>query len=111
MAKVVCKRCESEKIVVVNEMIEQPQKEGTVFFGFLYAIGYIGALLGLMGLSGGEVDSPSRLIGLYVLLGSISFLILVYIFRLLQPFRYKNKTKCICLDCGRTWYLDEENKN
>ena len=71
MAKVVCKSCESEKIVVVNEMIEQPNKEGTVFFGFLYVIGCIGALLGLMGLSRGEVDSPSRLISLYVLLGSI----------------------------------------
>ena len=23
--------------------------------------------------------------------------------------RYKNKTKCICLECGHTWYLGEDD--
>lgn len=110
MAKVVCKRCESDKIVVVNEMIEQPDKEGSTFFGFLYLLGIIGIIIGLYVAC---IYSPI-IIGLSVFGYSLLFLICIGLFRLLQPFRYKNKTKCICLDCGHTWYLGEDkpqNKN
>lgn len=108
MAKVVCKQCESDKIVVVNEMIEQPNKEGAVFFYILYTLGFIVFLVSLLMFSGEvEYRNPLR----HILLGcSLFFLLMIYVFRLLQPFRYKNKTKCICLDCGKTWYLEEEKE-
>ena len=109
MAKVVCKRCESEKIVVVNEMVEQPNKEGNGFFDFLYTISIISAIIGLIMIVAPNI--VKGFIGAYILAGSILFIILIYIFRLLQPFRYTNKTKCICLNCGHTWYLGEENEN
>ncbi len=111
MAKVVCKRCESEKIVVVNEMIEQPNKEGNGFFFFLYLIGCLAMFLGIF--LAFRNDYP-KTVGLSIAGYALLFLIFTGLFRFLQPFRYKNKTKCICLDCGHTWYLGEDkpqNKN
>ena len=107
MAKVVCKKCSNEKIVVVNEMIEQPKKEGEWFFVILYTLCLIAFSISLLMFSGEvEYRNPLR----HILLGySLLSLVLIFIFRLLQPFRYKNKTKCICLECGHTWYLGEDN--
>lgn len=107
MSKVSCFNCDSDNIVIVNELIEKKEKEGAVFFAFLYAILYLVIFICFFILLKGNFVEGAR--ALYVLIGSLSFLILVYIFRLLQPFRYENKIKCICLDCGSTWYLEDNN--
>lgn len=109
MSKIVCSNCNSNNIVVVNEMIEKPEKEGAIFFSILHALSFIAIIVSFIFLVRGNVYEGT--IALYVFIGSILFLILTYIFRLLQPFRYENKTKCICLDCGDTWYLDDKKQN
>lgn len=109
MSKIVCSNCNSNNIVVVNEMIEKPEKEGQGFFTFLYIIFSLAIVVGFFFIV--SEDAIISAVGVYVFIGSILFLILTYIFRLLQPFRYENKTKCICLDCGDTWYLDDKKQN
>ena len=108
MAKVVCEACSSEKIVVVNEMIERPGKEGTVFFSVIFALAIVCALVGFYFIATPPVSRG--IIGATIIGYSILAMIMIWLFRLLQPFRYKNKTKCICLECGHTWYLGKEDK-
>ncbi|MBQ7340364.1 MAG: hypothetical protein IJW43_05890 [Clostridia bacterium] len=109
MSKIVCPNCNNDKIVFVNELIEKPEKEGAVFFSLLRAVCFLVILISFIFFVRGE--ELEKIPALYVLIGSCLFLILTYIFRLLQPFRYENKTKCICLDCGDTWYLDDKKQS
>lgn len=107
MAKVVCKKCSNEKIVVVNEMIEQPKKEGYWFFALITTIAIIAIIIGFSFLTQPPVSRG--VIGLTIMGYSLLIIVVTWFFRLLQPFRYKNKTKCICLECGHTWYLGEDD--
>lgn len=108
MAKVVCKECSSDRIVVVNEMIERGEKEGTLFFSLIFTLAIVAVIVGFALMLTPPVSKG--IIGLTIAGYALGVIILTWFFRLLQPFRYKNKTKCICLECGHTWYLGEENQ-
>ena len=105
MAKILCEKCSSEKISVVNELIEQKNNDNKSFFLVAYLASFVGLIVGVITLYNPYIFT--QISPLTLLIGSFFLLLLTGFFQLMQPIKYINKTKCICMDCGHTWHLDD----
>lgn len=108
MAKVTCEKCGSEKIAVVNQIVEKKQKENTSFFLVVYLASLVGIIVGVITSMNPSIYTQIPPISLII--GSFFLLIITCFVQMLIPVKYENKVKCVCLDCGKTWFLEEEKE-
>lgn len=111
-----CENCNSEKITVFSEYIETKEKDGQGLFAFLYLVSAIALIVAFLFLflslnktTNAPIEQISEFItGTQIITIAIPFLFLTMILKRLVPFKHVTKTKVVCLECGKTWYL--ENK-
>lgn len=110
-----CAKCKSEKIQAVSETIQLKEKSGIGFFVFLYAIS-ITALIVAFGFLIGGMQKPrsmpineifEMMVAIEITKYALPTLFITMLAYRITPFKLETKTKIICLDCGNTWYLED----
>ncbi len=114
-----CNKCNSEKIQVVSEMIQTDEKDGQGLYAFLYFISITALIVSFLFFIAGvdktnentfwqisEIITASKIFAF-----AFPTLVFTMLFKRLVPFKFQTKTKVVCLDCGHTWYLQEEQKS
>ncbi len=112
-----CKKCDSEKVTAISEYIETKEKSGTVFFVVLCVI-FIAALLLSISLfvRNGESQMPGAqkvadtVLALEILKYTLPTLFATIVLMIISPYKHVTNTKFVCLECGNTWYLEENVK-
>ena len=108
MAKILCEKCGSEKITIISQLIEQKNNDNKSLFLVSYLACLVGIIVGVVTMFNTTIYIQISPITL--LIGSFVLLLLTGFFQAIQPIKYLSKTKCICLECGNTWYLDDGEK-